>query len=143
MPLSIHQLTGIVDTFSLGHLRSHKDEKPFMCPWPECGKSFARQHDCKRHQQLHSETRPHECGGCRKQFARMDALNRHCEFDVFFPTSVGMLIFFLFLIVRSEGGASCRRLLRDDDDEGNGIVKSEMNGAGMTTTMTRSVAISL
>jgi len=45
--------------------------------------------------------------------------------------------------VRSEGGASCRRLLRDDDDEGNGIVKSEMvNGAGMTTTR-RSVAISL
>jgi len=44
--------------------------------------------------------------------------------------------------VRSEGGAPCRRLLRDDDD-GNGIVKSEMmNGAGMTTT-TRSVAISL
>ena len=92
MPFTIQQLTGTVDTFLLGHIRSHKDEKPFMCPWPECGKGFARQHDCKRHQQLHSDTRPHECGGCGKQFARMDALNRHCEFDVFFfPTSVWML----------------------------------------------------
>jgi hypothetical protein len=61
-----------------GHLRSHNDEKPFHCKWPGCGKGFARQHDCKRHEQLHSNHRPFICDGCRKPFARLDALNRHC-----------------------------------------------------------------
>ncbi|KAI0289712.1 hypothetical protein BC826DRAFT_914077 [Russula brevipes] len=61
-----------------GHLRSHNDEKPFQCKWPGCGKGFARQHDCKRHEQLHSNHRPFTCEGCRKPFARLDALNRHC-----------------------------------------------------------------
>ncbi|KAF8150134.1 hypothetical protein B0H34DRAFT_639113, partial [Crassisporium funariophilum] len=60
-----------------GHLRSHYEQKPYKCHWPGCGKGFARQHDCKRHEQLHSNFRPFECEGCRKQFARMDALNRH------------------------------------------------------------------
>ncbi|KAF8222070.1 hypothetical protein L208DRAFT_1324445 [Tricholoma matsutake] len=61
-----------------GHIRSHNEEKPFQCHWPGCGKGFARQHDCKRHEQLHTNYRPFTCEGCNKQFARMDALNRHC-----------------------------------------------------------------
>ncbi|KAG5350526.1 hypothetical protein C0989_010712 [Termitomyces sp. Mn162] len=69
-----------------GHIRSHNEEKPFQCHWPGCGKGFARQHDCKRHEQLHTNYRPYNCEGCGKQFARMDALNRH---------------------LRSEGGADC------------------------------------
>ncbi|KAJ7221421.1 hypothetical protein GGX14DRAFT_514398 [Mycena pura] len=60
-----------------GHIRSHNEEKPFLCKWPGCGKGFARQHDCKRHEQLHTNYRPFTCDGCNKQFARMDALNRH------------------------------------------------------------------
>jgi krueppel-like factor 4 len=71
-----------------GHLRSHNDEKPFHCKWPGCGKGFARQHDCKRHEQLHSNHRPFICEGCRKPFARLDALNRH---------------------LRSEGGSGCMK----------------------------------
>ncbi|KAG6896510.1 hypothetical protein C0992_007744 [Termitomyces sp. T32_za158] len=71
-----------------GHIRSHNEEKPFQCHWPGCGKGFARQHDCKRHEQLHTNYRPFNCEGCGKQFARMDALNRH---------------------LRSEGGADCAR----------------------------------
>lgn len=55
------------------------DEKPFQCKWPGCGKGFARQHDCKRHEQLHSNHRPFTCEGCKKPFARLDALNRHRE----------------------------------------------------------------
>ena len=62
-----------------GHLRSHSEEKPYKCHWPGCGKGFARQHDCKRLEQLHGNFRPFECEGCRKQFARMDALNRHLK----------------------------------------------------------------
>ena len=61
-----------------GHIRSHNEEKPFQCHWPGCHKGFARQHDCKRHEQLHTNYRPFNCEGCKKQFARMDALNRHC-----------------------------------------------------------------
>ena len=62
-----------------GHMRSHNDEKPFTCKWPGCNKGFARQHDCKRHEQLHLNIRPYPCEGCKKNFARMDALNRHRE----------------------------------------------------------------
>ena len=62
-----------------GHLRSHAEEKPYQCKWPGCGKGFARQHDCKRHENLHLNIRPYPCEGCKKNFARMDALNRHCE----------------------------------------------------------------
>ncbi|KAH9928401.1 uncharacterized protein B0H18DRAFT_1001139, partial [Fomitopsis serialis] len=49
------KLTRICD---IGHLRSHAEEKPFQCKWPGCGKGFARQHDCKRHEQLHLNIRP-------------------------------------------------------------------------------------
>ncbi|EIN09928.1 hypothetical protein PUNSTDRAFT_133701 [Punctularia strigosozonata HHB-11173 SS5] len=70
-----------------GHMRSHNEEKPFKCKWPGCQKSFARQHDCKRHENLHLNIRPFTCEGCKKTFARMDALNRH---------------------LRSEGGADCQ-----------------------------------
>lgn len=73
-----------------GHIRSHNDEKPYQCPWPGCGKGFARQHDCKRHEQLHTNYRPFVCEGCGRQFARMDALNRH---------------------LRSEGGTECAEKL--------------------------------
>ncbi|KAF8950271.1 hypothetical protein BDZ97DRAFT_1688525, partial [Flammula alnicola] len=65
-------------TFVLkGYLRSHYEQKPYKCHSAGCGKEFARQRDCKQREQLHSNFCPFECEGCRKQFARMDALNRH------------------------------------------------------------------
>ncbi|TFK18183.1 hypothetical protein FA15DRAFT_710095 [Coprinopsis marcescibilis] len=81
-----------------GHIRSHREEKPFVCHWPGCGKGFARQHDCKRHEQLHTNYRPFTCDGCNRQFARMDALNRH---------------------LRSEGGAECAKTQSTMDSKGS------------------------
>ncbi|KAI6133497.1 hypothetical protein EV401DRAFT_2053552 [Pisolithus croceorrhizus] len=91
-----------------GHMRSHNEERPFQCKWPGCGKGFARQHDCKRHEQLHFNYRPFTCEGCRKTFARMDALNRH---------------------LRSEGGAECQRVLdAAKDSERVPVPKTEEAG---------------
>ncbi|PVF99745.1 hypothetical protein CPB86DRAFT_702726 [Serendipita vermifera] len=90
-----------------GHLRSHNEERPFKCKWPGCEKGFARQHDCKRHEALHLNLRPYTCDGCKKTFARMDALNRH---------------------LKSEGGVDCARA-QNDDQSGNmfemGLAKVE------------------
>ncbi|KAJ7811091.1 hypothetical protein B0H14DRAFT_3880260 [Mycena olivaceomarginata] len=80
--------------------------------------TFARQHDCKRHEQLHTNYRPFVCGGgesgaggCGKMFARMDALNRH---------------------LRSEGGAECQRTLeangRLPDFSGGGLMPEAGGG---------------
>ena len=85
-----------------GHMRSHNEEKPFQCKWPGCGKGFARQHDCKRHEQLHSNYRPFTCEGCQKNFARMDALNRHCEYSLVWVMIAGLIV------SRSTFGRRCR-----------------------------------
>ena len=55
------------------------EERPFKCKWPACEKDFARQHDYKRHEALHVNLRAYTCGGCKKTFARIGALNRHCK----------------------------------------------------------------
>jgi len=109
-----------------GHLRSHNEERPFKCKWPGCEKGFARQHDCKRHEALHLNLRPYTCDGCKKTFARMDALNRH---------------------LKSEGGVDCARLQGlDDGSNGNagaglmsvGAIKMD-DSAGWPTLGSRSV----
>jgi hypothetical protein len=111
-------------------LRSHNEEKPYECKWPGCKKSFARQHDCKRHENLHLNIRPFVCDGCKKTFARMDALNRHCErlpfYHASFPTAAGTLprshlarpsppsaphaSALTSFAVRSEGGIECQKV---------------------------------
>ncbi|KAH7915598.1 hypothetical protein BJ138DRAFT_997406 [Hygrophoropsis aurantiaca] len=115
-----------------GHMRSHNEERPFQCKWPGCGKGFARQHDCKRHEQLHSNYRPFTCDGCNKNFARMDALNRHCESKIHFNAIIRTNS--LPMTVRSEGGAECQKLSDAAKDSAGGLVpKTEDNGwSGMS-----------
>jgi hypothetical protein len=101
-----------------------------------CGKAFARQHDRKRHEGLHSGEKKFVCRGvlkdnnswgCGRRFARADALGRH---------------------FRSEAGRVCIRPLLEEEaqekggwatqnqqmDNGNGMFASQMppqNYSGM------------
>ncbi|ORY87416.1 hypothetical protein BCR35DRAFT_38152 [Leucosporidium creatinivorum] len=65
-----------------GHQRAHRNEKPFACSYEGCGKAFARAHDCKRHELLHLNVRRYHCEPCRRDFIRLDALQRHHRSEV-------------------------------------------------------------
>jgi hypothetical protein len=88
-----------------GHLRAHFNDKPYKCHWPGCDKGFARQDNCKRHEKLHNNFRPFECEGCRRQFGRMDALNKH---------------------LKSEIGVECARIVETGRGKGKGAGGSEI-----------------
>jgi uncharacterized Zn-finger protein len=52
------------------HSRIHHTERNFACD--DCGSSFRRSHDLKRHQRsLHSDVKPFPCSTCGKRFSRM------------------------------------------------------------------------
>ena len=77
------------------HMLTHKNERPHVCP--HCQKDFTRQHDWKRHMELHDPSKKFKCAGtlsdgtqwgCNKEFARKDALSRHFKSQqVVFPKS--------------------------------------------------------
>jgi len=92
-----------------------------------CGKAFARQHDRKRHEGLHSGEKKFVCRGnlkdgsnwgCGRRFARADALGRH---------------------FRSEAGRVCIRPLLEEEarEKGNwdGQNQQMNNGNGMYAQM--------
>ncbi|EJD52577.1 hypothetical protein AURDEDRAFT_55751 [Auricularia subglabra TFB-10046 SS5] len=53
------------------------DDKPFPCEY--CSRTFARQHDLRRHVETHSGDKPYACAypGCQHTYTRKDALKRH------------------------------------------------------------------
>lgn len=92
-----------------------------------CGKAFARQHDRKRHEGLHSGEKKFVCRGnlkdgsnwgCGRRFARADALGRH---------------------FRSEAGRVCIRPLLEEEaqEKGgwDGHGQPTSNGNGMNASM--------
>eukprot|EP01028_Stygiella_incarcerata_P003505 TRINITY_DN1705_c0_g1_i1.p1 TRINITY_DN1705_c0_g1~~TRINITY_DN1705_c0_g1_i1.p1 ORF type:complete len:566 (+),score=132.84 TRINITY_DN1705_c0_g1_i1:204-1901(+) len=57
--------------------RGHTAEKPFICDFPGCEKTFARRCDLLTHKRTHTGERPYECTTCGKRFTTCSNLRRH------------------------------------------------------------------
>ena len=60
------------------HIQTHLNDRQYICM--QCPAKFVRPHDLKRHENIHSESKPFSCP-CGKRFNRHDALTRHRQRD--------------------------------------------------------------
>lgn len=63
----------------VNHVRVHTGEKPFPCPFPGCGKLFARSENLKIHKRTHTGEKPFICEfhGCDRRFANSSDRKKH------------------------------------------------------------------
>uniref|UniRef100_A0A8B9JPU3 Zinc finger protein 143a n=1 Tax=Astyanax mexicanus TaxID=7994 RepID=A0A8B9JPU3_ASTMX len=64
---------------AVSHLFLHSGEKPFMCPYEGCGRSFTTSNICKVHVRTHTGERPYHCPepGCDRAFASATNYKNH------------------------------------------------------------------
>ena len=63
--------------YGAGHQRIHSEEKPFVCTFDGCNKSFRQASDRSAHMRVHSGVKPYVCEDCGQQFSQSSGLRRH------------------------------------------------------------------
>ncbi|KAI5119588.1 hypothetical protein M0805_005760 [Coniferiporia weirii] len=59
------------------HMRIHTNEKPFICPYPKCGKAFRQSSALKNHSNFHQRDNSFTCEQCKMNFFDKPTFNRH------------------------------------------------------------------
>lgn len=64
-------------------MRTHSGERPHVCEFPLCNKSFSDSSSLARHRRTHTGKRPYRCpfDNCSKSFVRKTILTKHMKGD--------------------------------------------------------------
>ncbi|XP_049884067.1 uncharacterized protein LOC126379379 [Pectinophora gossypiella] len=59
------------------HLIKHTNQRPYICAYPACEKSYKDPDTLKRHARIHYPEQQHSCETCGKMFTRLRRLEHH------------------------------------------------------------------